>query len=748
LKSGFYKFGLSLWLCLIATTQLSAAEIIRGPYLQTSTQTSITIRWRTDAPTNSLVRFGLDCSNMNSSVSSAIVETEHELTLINLVTNTRYFYSVGSSAEILAGDTSYYFTTSPSANTAKPTQIWVLGDAGTQTINQENVRDAYMQNQGATGTDLWIMLGDNAYEDGTDQEYQLSVFDIYPETLRQSPLWTTLGNHDGHTADSQSQSGPYYDIFTLPVNGEAGGVPSGTEAYYSFNYGNIHFVSLDSYDTDNTADSPMMQWLEADLAATTADWIIAFWHHPPYSKGYHDSDDSGAQIRMRENAVRILESYGVDLVLAGHNHTYERSYLIDGHYEDSDTFDTATMLVNGSSGLASTGSAYRKPPMNSNNNGAVYLVTGSAGKVNRNTLGNHPVMYAKIEELGSVVLNIDDDQLNADFVDDAGSILDSFTISKQPEEFILEEFSTQIINYADDAEETVSNSKLNNNSSDLEITIDNKIQLIGLRFTNIPIERNMVITNAWIQFTTDATNTRDSNFIIEGEAGSSPSSYTSANKISARARTTASTAWNPPSWTSIGEANTNQRTPNLAPIISEITNHPGWSAGDAIGLIISGSGKRVAVAHNDGDNTVPGAAQLFIEYASPVIPPASVTAEIDILPDDPTNFVGLAGSSIPLPVAILTTSQTDGDSANFDASLINGASLTFGLGHASPIDPTGIAADIDADGDMDRTFEFDRDDSGIIYGDSHASLQGSTLDGGLFQGTDSITTSKCTRCHP
>ena len=75
------------------------------------------------------------------------------------------------------------------------------------------------------------MLGDNAYNDGTDAEYQTKLFDMYPQMLRKSVLWPTLGNHDAVTSDSTTQSGPYYYAFSLPTAGEAGGLASGTEAY-------------------------------------------------------------------------------------------------------------------------------------------------------------------------------------------------------------------------------------------------------------------------------------------------------------------------------------------------------------------------------------------------------------------------------------------------------------------------------------------------------------------------------------
>ena len=153
--------------------------------------------------------------------------------------------------------------------------------------------------------------------------------------LRKSVLWPVLGNHDAVSSNSQLQSGPYFDLFTLPGAGEAGGSSSGTEAYYSFDYGNIHFVALDSQGSSRTPGGDQLLWLDLDLSETTQDWIIAFWHHPPYSKGAHDSDVELRQVEMRENALPILESRGVDLVLCGHSHNYERSFLIDGHYGDS-----------------------------------------------------------------------------------------------------------------------------------------------------------------------------------------------------------------------------------------------------------------------------------------------------------------------------------------------------------------------------------------------------------------------------
>ena len=276
------------------------------------------------------------------------------------------------------------------------------------------------------------MLGDNAYRDGTDAEYQSAVFEIYPQVLPRTVLWPTLGNHDGHAADSTTESGPYYDIFSLPRNGEAGGVPSGTEAYYSFDYGNIHFIVLDSYETDRSPDGAMMTWLEADLAANDKEWVIAFWHNPPYSKGTSDSDTEERQIEMRQNAVPLLERYGVDLVLAADSHSYERSHLIDGHYGLSETF-TDAMKKSPGDGSATGDGAYQKPEtVGAPHAGAVYVVAGTAGKRKSGPFG-HPAMVVSMATFGSVVLDVNGNRLDAVFLDGGGDIRDDFTILKVPD---------------------------------------------------------------------------------------------------------------------------------------------------------------------------------------------------------------------------------------------------------------------------------------------------------------------------
>ena len=282
------------------------------------------------------------------------------MTVTGLDADTTYFYTIGTGLVRLAGgDADHYFSTSPLEGTAKPTRIWILGDPGNGDANAEAVRDAYYNFNGGPHTDLVITLGDNAYPDGTDADYQTTFFDIYPLTLRNSTLWPAIGNHDATSSNPLTQIGPYFAMFSLPKTGQAGGVGSGTESYYSFDYANLHFVVLDSHASDRSPTGAMLSWLEADLADTVQDWVIAYWHHPPYSKGGHDSDTELRPMEMRQNVVPILDDHGVDLTFTGHSHSFERSLLIDGHYGLSTTL-TGSMILNGSDGRLAEGGPYEK----------------------------------------------------------------------------------------------------------------------------------------------------------------------------------------------------------------------------------------------------------------------------------------------------------------------------------------------------------------------------------------------------
>ncbi|MFK7806417.1 MAG: purple acid phosphatase family protein, partial [Saprospiraceae bacterium] len=320
----------ALFLFFVCNLAFSQATINRGPYLQKATTSSITIQWRTDVATESVVWYGSSPTNLSQNVQNAIPAEDHLVTINGLNNASTYYYAVGDENGPLAGgNESFYFKTNPAIGSNTPFLAWVQGDAGVGTQTQRDTRDGFLTHLGGSPNDidLMLMLGDNAYSDGKDSEYQDALFnDMYEDIMNKAVLYPTLGNHDSYSTDYEDRTGPFYDIFTFPVNGESGGSPSGTEAYYSYDYANTHFLVLNSEDADRSPNGEMAQWIFDDLSNTQQDWIIAYFHHPIYSGAHNnESDDANHEKDMRDNILPILELFYSDLGLYGHTHNYQRS---------------------------------------------------------------------------------------------------------------------------------------------------------------------------------------------------------------------------------------------------------------------------------------------------------------------------------------------------------------------------------------------------------------------------------------
>jgi acid phosphatase type 7 len=492
---------------LTGTTGPCVPTITRGPYLQIPTSTSMQIRWRTSCPTNSYIEYNalvggtsvtIDKSNLRpSSVSSLnyfdpTLTTEHIVNLTGL-TNNNYGYIIGykntSSIPVyIDSNPQNRFRIPPSvALPGAVTNIWATGDCGADPslvpagdFKQVLVKNAFKNYIDANliNPDLWLLMGDNAYESGIDNEYQNYFFNIYQtdRVIRQTPILPAPGNHDyfaqGGFTKPQLQANhlnDYFNQFSMPTIGESGGVPSGNKGYYSVNYNNVHIISLDSYgfygfgatkdkalfnDVTGTTN-PQIEWLKADLAANTQKWTIMFWHHSPYTQGRgHDSDGTfgGDELilkNLREQLVPLLDQYKIDLVLCGHSHSYERTKLLKGHYGLSGAF-AADELVSHNPSTSNpyplysndnstakfnniTDCPYIKSSSALKNEGIVYAISGSAGWIKDipGSISGHPAMkYTNMTLGGSFFIKIQDNRLDAKWIDEAGGIGDNFTIFK------------------------------------------------------------------------------------------------------------------------------------------------------------------------------------------------------------------------------------------------------------------------------------------------------------------------------
>ncbi|PSK91600.1 metallophosphoesterase [Taibaiella chishuiensis] len=424
--------------------------LIRGPYLQMATQTSMNIRWRTDEPVAGQVHYGTSIGALTQVAADPALLTEHEIKLTGLTPYTKYYYAIGTSyGAPLQGDTAnYFYTLPPAGNSDNLYRIGVIGDCGNNSTNQRSVRDKLSAYLGNNYMNAWILLGDNAYNTGTDAEYQAEFFNIYKDQfLKQNPLFPAPGNHDYGNSQSSPSVGnhilaPYYQNFTMPTHGESGGLASNSEAFYSFDIGNVHFLSLDSYGKEDGATTRLydttgaqVQWIKQDLQANSnKGWTVVYWHHPPYTMGSHNSDAETELVNIRQNFIRILERYGVDLILCGHSHDYERSKLMKGHYGAEASFDPATHNLSQSTGLYN-GSLNSCPYIKDSSNnyqGTVYVVSGSAGQL-EGEQPNYPhdaLPFANSTVGGSMILEVKGNRLDAKWICSDGTIRDKFTMMK------------------------------------------------------------------------------------------------------------------------------------------------------------------------------------------------------------------------------------------------------------------------------------------------------------------------------
>lgn len=166
----------------------------------------------------------------------------------------------------------------------------------------------------------------------------------------------------------------------------------------------------------------------------------------------------------------------------------------------------------------------------------------------------------------------------------------------------------------DDVEENA-NGSMYTNSSDLELVADGSRgnQTVGLRFTNLAIPQGATINRAYVQFTVDETNTGTTNLLIRGHDTNNASAFTSAsNNVSGRTKTSASVTWNPSGWTTVGQSGSSQRTPEIKSIVQEIVNRSGWTSGNNMVLILTGTGERTAEAYEGSSSSAP---LLHVEYS-------------------------------------------------------------------------------------------------------------------------------------
>jgi PKD repeat protein len=382
-------------------------SLVRGPYLQSASESGITVVFRTSTAATSTLRYGTQAGPPWDHELTGASATTHVFELTGLRPGTRYAYEIASGGALLAEGPDCSFRTAPPDNSRAPLRFVAWGDSGNGSSAQLAV--AARMEEVVPPPALALGLGDLVYENGEWENYDPHLFEPYTGLFRRTTFWPTMGNHDYKTENGA----PYKDAFHLPTQSGAPGHPSGTELYYSFDHGMVHFSCLDSESSDSNPGSAMYTWLADDLDDARARgkrWLIAFMHHPPYSKGTHDSDDESELVTLRQNLVPLLESKGVDLVLVGHSHVYERSFLAKN----------GGILQNHPSDYTKIGSP----------DGTLYLVSGCGGESGDGSL-DHPLMaVSRGNVTGFNLFDATYSELRGSFVERDGRTTDLFAVHK------------------------------------------------------------------------------------------------------------------------------------------------------------------------------------------------------------------------------------------------------------------------------------------------------------------------------
>ncbi|HTI38813.1 MAG TPA: Ig-like domain-containing protein [Vicinamibacterales bacterium] len=308
-------------------------SVVRGPYLQQPTNHSMVVVWATKESGAGEVRYNAAgaVTTTAAAVSHLVSATQsglafdyyqYEATLPGLAASTSYTYQTFNSGAATSPQAS--FRTGPATGSGSVTFV-AFADSGTGSVEQQQLADLI----GRDSFDIALHAGDIAYGtpdgqgDASYTTYQSYFFDIY-KWLGARALSPIEGNHDSRATNNNGQA--YLDLFSLPRNGASAAFPDHAERYYSFDYGPVHVIGLDTEYTflDPTRQAEQLRWLEADLAATTQPWKVAVLHRAPYSSG----GEHGSSLDVRVAFGPLFERYGVELVLSGHEHDYERTVPI------------------------------------------------------------------------------------------------------------------------------------------------------------------------------------------------------------------------------------------------------------------------------------------------------------------------------------------------------------------------------------------------------------------------------------
>ncbi len=306
-------------------TEAGKELLTREPYVQGTTTTSTSIAWGTRTAKGHVVLTDPDDKDVVETADAvyagdpgrgeprAKAQADKTVAAEDIYVMRADFKELEATHlycyQVFSGETALT-ALAPIATAAAPSdkdkvRFIALGDTGTGGAAQVAIGRWIA----AQPFDFMLFLGDIAYDAGTAAQLQNNFFQVYRDILRFVPAYPTIGNHERRTREGR----PFFEAFVLPE----------PERYYSFNWGNVHFVAIDT----TQRDAKQLTWLDEDLKSNKLPWVIVYGHHPMYTNSLR-----GPQKWIRRAFSKILTDNKVDLVLTGHEHQYERFRINDVNY--------------------------------------------------------------------------------------------------------------------------------------------------------------------------------------------------------------------------------------------------------------------------------------------------------------------------------------------------------------------------------------------------------------------------------
>ena len=342
---------------------------LKGPYLQNPTMDGMTIMWESEELASGEVRYG-ETEKLGESAAEYANTKIHQVMLTGLKSQTRYYY------QVVTGDKkSEIHSFSTAVEKDSPFSFVAYGDNKNGPFNHAKVANLALTKE----PNFAIHNGDLVNRGGVYVQWEKLFFNPIGHLISHVPLYTVIGNHE-------DMSDNYFNFFCPPCD---------TLAYYSIDYGNAHVIVLNT-EKEALIDAPnQVKWLIDDLESNQdATWKFVVFHVPPFTSGgnYY----SRFRLEVKELLVPIFQKYGVDMVLSGHDHHYERSFPIGSKSDYS---------------------------------AITYIVCGNGGTPMRY---NSPRMWTLYSErvYGFTMINIDGTKMHFQSISIDDRVIDEFTLDK------------------------------------------------------------------------------------------------------------------------------------------------------------------------------------------------------------------------------------------------------------------------------------------------------------------------------